>query len=433
MMTWDQYEGVPIGIFIPGNIFGDLEVYKNTRRLFCCRAVSRVEAFSMTKQDFRRILFIRFPVLGKVYLNVMDFKLLELEKVMQIIVTTMFDGKGLGIIVEFLIMVVILVSPVLKKILIVLYIGYVTGFSKLGYSTYFLMTLYILEELSNQSERISTVRRHLKYESIGTYQPSCKTGSEPSERFIVDSVPRDENFPLSQKQTLQSKDFQKNFTLSLTTKKSQKKLKLTKSRSMAVKPMNLSLESADFCRVPEEESESLDQKDRLLHQMGIGRGRLLKEQKEQVLSNKREMMESMSFTETRPPRMRKPSPLLQKEDSEEEGPGFADSGGRPASSRFRKLVTRCSFQIEGQNSILRNTVLTDLVNKYSHRSVAKETADLSKKPSSQFLSRRALLRRIEELQKANQGLRERNRDLSANQGVLAARIEGLAEYVDGLQ
>jgi CRP-like cAMP-binding protein len=93
MMTWAEYEDVPIGIFIPGNIFGDLEVYKNSKRLFMCTAMSRVETFCMKKKDFRRILFIRYPILGKIYLNIMDFKLLELEKVMQIIVNAIFDGE----------------------------------------------------------------------------------------------------------------------------------------------------------------------------------------------------------------------------------------------------------------------------------------------------------------------------------------------------
>ena len=93
MMTWDEYENVPIGIFIEGNVFGDLEVYKNSKRLFSCVAMTKLEVFSMTKTEFRRILFIKYPVIGKIYLNIMDFKLLELEKVMQIIVSIIFEGK----------------------------------------------------------------------------------------------------------------------------------------------------------------------------------------------------------------------------------------------------------------------------------------------------------------------------------------------------
>ena len=93
VMTWNDYEGVPIGIFIPGNIFGDSEVYKNCHRLFSCFAITKVQVYSMKKKDFRRILFMKYPTIGKIYLNIMDFKLIELEKVMQIIVTTIFDGK----------------------------------------------------------------------------------------------------------------------------------------------------------------------------------------------------------------------------------------------------------------------------------------------------------------------------------------------------
>jgi CRP-like cAMP-binding protein len=93
LMTWDEYENVPIGIFIEGNIFGDLEVYKNSKRLFSCFAITKLETFSMTKTEFRRILFMKYPTIGKIYLNIMDFKLLELEKVMQIIVSTIFEGN----------------------------------------------------------------------------------------------------------------------------------------------------------------------------------------------------------------------------------------------------------------------------------------------------------------------------------------------------
>ena len=94
MTTWNEYDGVPIGIFIPGNIFGDLEVYKNSNRMFSCLAVTEVELYSMKKQDFRRILFIKYPKIGKIYLNIMDFKLFELEKVMQLIISCIFNGRS---------------------------------------------------------------------------------------------------------------------------------------------------------------------------------------------------------------------------------------------------------------------------------------------------------------------------------------------------
>ena len=85
LMTWDQYESVPIGVFGPGSIFGEIEVYKNTRRMFSCWAVTDLELFVLSKKNFKRIYFQNFPELGKKHLIIMDRAFEAIEGLMQMI------------------------------------------------------------------------------------------------------------------------------------------------------------------------------------------------------------------------------------------------------------------------------------------------------------------------------------------------------------
>lgn len=86
MITWEQFDGIPVRIFQPGLIFGDLETYKNCNRLFTCIAITQMDVLVLSKRDFRRVFFRMFPALGNMYVNEMDRKLEFLKGVMQMIV-----------------------------------------------------------------------------------------------------------------------------------------------------------------------------------------------------------------------------------------------------------------------------------------------------------------------------------------------------------
>jgi CRP-like cAMP-binding protein len=86
IMTWDQYEGVPVGVYGSGSTFGELEVYKNTRRLFSCWAVTDLDLFVLSKKDFKRIFFQNFPDFGQKHLVIMDRAFDGLEGIMQMVV-----------------------------------------------------------------------------------------------------------------------------------------------------------------------------------------------------------------------------------------------------------------------------------------------------------------------------------------------------------
>jgi len=86
MITWEEYDGIPVRIFQPGLIFGDLETYKNSNRLFSCIAITELEVLILNKRDFRRVFYRMFPSLGNRYMHEMDRKLEFLKGIMQMIV-----------------------------------------------------------------------------------------------------------------------------------------------------------------------------------------------------------------------------------------------------------------------------------------------------------------------------------------------------------
>jgi CRP-like cAMP-binding protein len=95
MITWEEYDGIPVRIFQPGFIFGDLETYKNCNRLFSCIAITDLEVLILSKKDFRRVFYRLFPSLGNEYMNEMDRKLEFLKGIMQMIVDCVkFDNQA---------------------------------------------------------------------------------------------------------------------------------------------------------------------------------------------------------------------------------------------------------------------------------------------------------------------------------------------------
>ena len=94
-MTWKEYDGVPVALFQSGDVFGDIEVYKNSPRLFTLMSITQMNVLTLNKQDFRKIFFRTYPQLGKRFTKEMEKKLVYLEWVMQMVVDCVFNGRNL--------------------------------------------------------------------------------------------------------------------------------------------------------------------------------------------------------------------------------------------------------------------------------------------------------------------------------------------------
>ena len=94
-MTWQEYDGVPVAIYQPGDIFGEIEVYKNSKRLFSVISITKMEILVLNKKDFRRIFFRMVPSLGNKFVDQMEQKFEYLETVMQMVVDCVFHGKNI--------------------------------------------------------------------------------------------------------------------------------------------------------------------------------------------------------------------------------------------------------------------------------------------------------------------------------------------------
>jgi hypothetical protein len=94
-MTWKEYDGVPVALYQPGDIFGELEVYKNSKRLFSVISITQLELLVLTKRDFKKYFFRVIPYLGNKFIDEMENKFLYLERVMQMIVDCVFQGKNI--------------------------------------------------------------------------------------------------------------------------------------------------------------------------------------------------------------------------------------------------------------------------------------------------------------------------------------------------
>ena len=89
-MTWDEHEGLPVAVYQEGMFFGDFEVYKNTQRLFSCKALTELKLLILEKKDFKRIFFRTFPQLGKLFVREMNNKFYNLEYTMEVLHNNIF-------------------------------------------------------------------------------------------------------------------------------------------------------------------------------------------------------------------------------------------------------------------------------------------------------------------------------------------------------
>jgi CRP-like cAMP-binding protein len=82
MMTVHELNDVPIAIYRSGMVFGEFEVYKNTKRLFSCTSITPVKLLVLDKKKFKYIFFKSDPSIGKWFLSSMEAKFENLEQVM---------------------------------------------------------------------------------------------------------------------------------------------------------------------------------------------------------------------------------------------------------------------------------------------------------------------------------------------------------------
>lgn len=85
-MTIHELDNVPIAIYRSGTIFGEFEVYKNTKRVFSCSTVTPVKLLVLDKKKFKFIFFKANPFLGKLFVSKMETKFRNLELVMNEVV-----------------------------------------------------------------------------------------------------------------------------------------------------------------------------------------------------------------------------------------------------------------------------------------------------------------------------------------------------------
>lgn len=80
-MTIEEFNDVPISIYNQGQCFGELEVYKNTPRVFSCTSLTNVKLMLLDKKKFKYLFFKAFPKVGKMFINRMESKFQKLEKI----------------------------------------------------------------------------------------------------------------------------------------------------------------------------------------------------------------------------------------------------------------------------------------------------------------------------------------------------------------
>lgn len=377
-MTWDEYEGVPIGIFIPGNIFGDLEVYKNSRRLFSCVAITRLETFSMTKKDFRRILFIKYPSIGKVYLSIMDFKLLELEKVMQIIVNCMFEGTRQ-------------VTP---------------------------------ESVQRRSKSVLKDSVEKSPDSLHVHASQNPCEIEDSDLESLKGV--DPKF---------EKVLNRNQTVKWGGKLEKSGSENVRFKSLGLKQVERGEIETEKCELymieSEEEKEDLKVKNQNMDQLKRwGTNKQLENQTKQIIQNKLNFMKKMSSKMIETEAGNK-QPNLSNKFENSRYSNKEKLSIRTDSKQRKTLVQMSSFQVESQSSILRNTILKNLVHKYCRNSVIKQSRkDSSRNSTKRQKNNEILIRKIEELTKANKDLMQKNQKLENNQKMILERMQKFSDFVE---
>jgi hypothetical protein len=90
VMTWDEFDEIPVAVYQQGMWFGDFEVYKNVGRLFSCVSMTDVELFTLSKKDFKRIFFQEYVDFGNYFLHKMDVNFENLENTMEIVYHILF-------------------------------------------------------------------------------------------------------------------------------------------------------------------------------------------------------------------------------------------------------------------------------------------------------------------------------------------------------
>lgn len=193
-------------------------------------------------------------------------------------------------------------------------------------------------------------------------------------------------------------------------------------------------EKKELYQVESDEEEDLECKNRNFGRLGApGNESLLQRRKRSVHKKKLKLMKQLSQSAN--------GSLLDSGDqsrlggSEPSGPKQNAEGSRALHSR-RTSVLRptASVQVESQNSILRNTVLRRLVERYCRKSVTRQPPKESVRSSAKRSKLvESLLCKIEELKAENRDLADRNLRLEESQRLAQERLLLVARRLDGLR
>ena len=84
-MISDDYLNLPIAVYEEGSFFGDIEVFKNSKRYFSTIALTNLELLAIEKNKFKKIFFRQFPFLGHIFLTQFDKKWSNLQEILELI------------------------------------------------------------------------------------------------------------------------------------------------------------------------------------------------------------------------------------------------------------------------------------------------------------------------------------------------------------
>ena len=193
-------------------------------------------------------------------------------------------------------------------------------------------------------------------------------------------------------------------------------------------------EKEEDCIIEDDEEVELERKNEnvknILHKLKNISINELKEQQEFLAKHKLTIIRELSLFEVQKNKETHDVNMLYKADSDDQ---IDKELSITQSRQFKKLIKLCSFQLESRNSILRNTVLKNFVDKYSRKSVMKEAGKSSFSNSRKVKETEFLRKKVEELTKRNKELQEKNRVLEKNQGVVLRRLEEFGEFVEQLR
>jgi CRP-like cAMP-binding protein len=93
IMISEDYSNLPIAVYEEGSFFGDIEVFKNSKRYFSTIALTDLQLLAIEKHKFKKIFFRQYPFLGHIFLTQFDLKWNNLQEILELI-SDFFEKDG---------------------------------------------------------------------------------------------------------------------------------------------------------------------------------------------------------------------------------------------------------------------------------------------------------------------------------------------------